>query len=162
VAGRAIAAAPSPEDLVFFESKVRPLLIDRCLECHGEQKQKGGLRLDSAAAWRAGGDGGAVIQPGQPDASPLIAAVRYANEDLQMPPKERLSAAEVAVLEEWVRRGAPDPPPPAPATPVAGPGKTKDVGVLRTWGRPILLHFGTRPTATQHRRKPNHHRSTDP
>jgi len=109
VAGRAIAAAPSPEDIVFFESKVRPLLIERCLECHGEQKQKGGLRLDSAAAWRAGGESGSVIQPGRPDESPLIAAVRYMNEDLQMPPKERLSADEVAVLEEWVRRGAPDP-----------------------------------------------------
>ena len=109
VAARMIAAAPSAEDRVLFESKVRPLLVERCLECHGEKKQKGGLRLDSAAGWRAGGDSGAVIQPGQPEASPLIAAVRYVNEELQMPPKERLSAAEVEVLEEWVRRGAPDP-----------------------------------------------------
>ena len=107
--GRLVGAAPSAEDVVFFEREVRPLLINRCLECHGEEKQKGGLRLDSAAGWRAGGNGGAVIIPGSPEKSPLIAAVRHTDEDLQMPPKERLPAAEIAVLEEWVRRGAPDP-----------------------------------------------------
>ena len=107
-ASRLTAAIPA-EDLTFFEVKVRPLLIDRCLECHGEKKQKGGLRLDSAAGWRVGGNSGAVVEPGRPAESLLIAAVRHAREDLQMPPKEKLPDNEIAVLEEWVRRGAPDP-----------------------------------------------------
>jgi hypothetical protein len=114
VAAPAAAAEPGPEDLAFFESKVRPLLIARCDECHGGKKQKGGLRLDSRPGWQAGGDSGEVIVPGQPDRSLLIEAVRYANEDLQMPPTERLDAAEVAILTEWVRRGAPDPRAAAP------------------------------------------------
>jgi len=54
-------AAITADDLKFFEAKVRPLLIDRCVECHGEKKQKAGLRLDSAVGWRAGGESGAVI-----------------------------------------------------------------------------------------------------
>jgi hypothetical protein len=94
------ANAPSPDDLAFFETKVRPLLTQRCYECHGEKKQKGGLRLDSRPGWQAGGDDGPVITPGNPDASALIKAVRYQDEALQMPPKEELSPAEVAVLVE--------------------------------------------------------------
>ncbi|MBL9200127.1 MAG: PSD1 domain-containing protein [Opitutaceae bacterium] len=105
----AIAAPPSADDLAFFESKVRPLLVGRCYECHGEKKQKSGLRLDSRLGWQAGGDDGPVIKPGDPEASRLIEAVRYKNEDLQMPPDNPLRADEVAVLVEWVKRGAPDP-----------------------------------------------------
>ena len=103
------ATDPTPDDLAFFEAQVRPLLSDRCYECHGEKKPKGGLRLDSRPGWMAGGDTGRVIVPGEPGLSPLIAAIGYKDEDLQMPPKEPLTAAEVAVLTEWVRRGAPDP-----------------------------------------------------
>ncbi len=102
-------AAAASDDHAFFEAKIRPLFAQHCYECHGEKKQKGGLRLDSRAAWQEGGDSGAVIIPGKPDESPLIQAVRYADEDLQMPPKQRLAPAEVALLAEWVRRGAPDP-----------------------------------------------------
>ena len=93
----------------FFETKIRPLLVERCIECHGAEKQKGGLRLDSRAGWQAGGDTGAALVPGKPEASLLIKAVGYADEDLQMPPKKRLSAEQVVALTEWVRRGAHDP-----------------------------------------------------
>ncbi|WP_414662330.1 PSD1 and planctomycete cytochrome C domain-containing protein [Horticoccus sp. 23ND18S-11] len=106
----------APENLAFFEAKVRPLLIQHCYECHGEKKQKGGLRLDSRPGWQHGGDSGAVIVPGKPDASLLIEAVRYKNEDLQMPPKEALGTEAVAVLAEWIQRGAPDPRLSVPAT----------------------------------------------
>ena len=99
----------SPDDIEFFESKVRPLLVEHCYECHGQKKQKGGLRLDSMPGWRTGGDSGTVIVPGKPETSLLIDAIGYKNEDLQMPPKEPLNAEFVAVLTEWVRRGAPDP-----------------------------------------------------
>jgi len=96
-------------EVAFFESKVRPVLIEHCYECHGAKKQKGGLRLDSLPGWRDGGDSGTVLVPGKPEASLLVEAIRYANEDLQMPPKQKLGAAEIAVLTEWVRLGAPDP-----------------------------------------------------
>jgi len=103
------ALAAAPEDATWFESKIRPLLAERCYECHGEKKQKGGLRLDSRAGWQKGGDSGAVIVPGDPGASLLIKAVRYADKDLQMPPKRQLAPEEIAALEKWVRLGAPDP-----------------------------------------------------
>jgi hypothetical protein len=108
VAGLA-GADITPADLEFFESKVRPLLVEHCYECHGDKKQKGGLRLDSRPGWHAGGDTGPVITPGDPAKSLLIEAIGYKNEDLQMPPKEALGATKVAILTEWVQRGAPDP-----------------------------------------------------
>ncbi len=106
------ADAIVPADLQFFESKIRPLLVEKCYNCHskGADKIKGGLLLDTREAWQSGGNSGPVIVPGKPDKSPLIEAVRYKNEDLQMPPKgERLSDQQIADLTEWVRRGAPDP-----------------------------------------------------
>ncbi len=93
----------------FFEARIRPLLVERCQECHGEKKQEGGLRLDSRAGWQAGGDNGPVIQVGFPNASRLIEAVRYGNAELQMPPTKKLSEREIADLEAWVKLGAPDP-----------------------------------------------------
>ena len=97
-------------DTEFFEKKVRPLLEQRCLECHSpEKKVKGGLRLDSREGWAKGGDAGPAIVPGDLEKSLLIEAVRYKNKDLQMPEKRKLPDAEIAVLEQWVKMGAPDP-----------------------------------------------------
>ncbi len=82
----------NPEETAFFESQVRPLLIERCYECHSHHKPvKGGLTLDSRGGWEAGGDRGPAIVPGKPDESLLIQAVRYQDADLQMPPTGRLS-----------------------------------------------------------------------
>ncbi len=103
-------AAPGEAGLEFFEKKVRPLLTERCLECHSaEKKVKGGLRLDSRDGWLKGGDTGPAIVPGEPEKSLLITAVRYTDRDLQMPEKRKLPDAEIAVLEEWVKMGTPDP-----------------------------------------------------
>jgi mono/diheme cytochrome c family protein len=99
----------SDADTVFFETHIRPILVESCTECHGDQKQKGGLRLDSLAGWRAGGDSGSILTPGDPESSLLITAIRYADEDLQMPPKQKLSERSIGLLTEWVKRGAPDP-----------------------------------------------------
>ena len=99
-------AEPSAADLELFEKRVRPVLVESCVECHGEKKQKGGLRLDSRAAALAGGELGAALVPGDAEKSLIVEAVRYTNEDLQMPPKKRLSATQVADLTEWVKRGA--------------------------------------------------------
>ncbi|MBL9141228.1 MAG: hypothetical protein JNK53_05120, partial [Phycisphaerae bacterium] len=94
---------PSPEQLLFFESKVRPLLVAHCYSCHSNtaNKVRGGLKLDSLASILAGGDTGTAVVPGDVEHSPLIIAVRYTDEDLQMPPKKRLSGAEVKILEDW-------------------------------------------------------------
>ena len=72
VPGRAeeVQAKPGPEQVEFFETKVRPVLADHCLECHGPEKQKGGLRLDSPDAMRTGGDSGPAIVAGRPGAEP--------------------------------------------------------------------------------------------
>ena len=108
-----VSAATSfpAEDIEFFEKRIRPLLAERCYECHsaGTKKLKGGLLLDSRGGALKGGDTRPAVFPGQPDKSLLIEAVRYANQDLQMPPKSRLSDAQVADLAEWVKRGAPWP-----------------------------------------------------
>src|SRR5688572_12450426 len=105
------AASLTKEQLAFFETKVRPLLAANCYECHSveEKKSKGGLTLDTRAGWQKGGEHGAVIVPGDPAKSKLLMAVRYQDPDLQMPPEGELSAAQVTVLEQWVKMGAPDP-----------------------------------------------------
>ena len=93
----------------FFEAKVRPILVARCFECHGDKgKPKGGLRLDSRAAVLKGGDSGPAALPGKPEDSALVAAIRYVDEP-RMPPKARLADAEVAILTQWVERGLPWP-----------------------------------------------------
>jgi len=93
----------------FFETEVRPLLSKRCFECHGEKKQKGGLRADNIGSLKTGGDTGPALVPGDPEKSPMIEGVRYQNKDFQMPPKEKLPDAEIAVLEKWIKMGAPWP-----------------------------------------------------
>jgi len=109
---------PSPADLEYFESKVRPLLVERCYSCHShdQKKDKGGLYVDSRQALLAGGDNGPAIVPGEPEKSKLIEAIGYKNVDLQMPPKRKLSDAEQATLTDWVKRGAPWPDSSGPAT----------------------------------------------
>jgi hypothetical protein len=105
------AAEPAPADVEFFEKKVRPLLVERCFRCHSAEakKARGGLTLDGRDAVLRGGDSGPAVVPGKPDDSLLVRAVSYRHEALQMPPAGKLPDREVAVLEEWVRRGAPFP-----------------------------------------------------
>ncbi|MBM3877004.1 MAG: DUF1553 domain-containing protein [Verrucomicrobia bacterium] len=103
------APKSSAEGMEFFEKRIRPLLSASCLECHGDAKQKGGLRLDSRDAWAKGGESGPAVVPGDPEASRLIKAVRYRDKEFQMPPKEKLSAEQIADFEKWVKMGAPDP-----------------------------------------------------
>src|SRR5438552_9721828 len=75
----------------FFESKIRPLLTEQCLKCHGEKKSKGGLRLDSKAGWEKGGDSGPAVLPKKASSSPLIRMVRAEPGSLpQMPPDRPL------------------------------------------------------------------------
>src|SRR5262249_54260887 len=102
-------AVLGPEEERFFEKQVRPLLVKRCYQCHssGAKILKGGLHLDSREGWMKGGDSGPAIVPGAPEKSLLIEAVRY--QSLEMPPQGKLPDPEIAVLEEWIKMGAPDP-----------------------------------------------------
>ena len=104
----------------FFATKVEPILRQRCFECHSHAGNiKGGLVLDSRSGWQTGGDSGPAVIPGNPEKSPLVRAVRYTDPDMEMPPKGKLPPSEIAVLEEWVKRGAVDPRETATPTKVA-------------------------------------------
>jgi hypothetical protein len=105
-----VGGAAEPDDGVeFFESRIRPVLVKHCYECHSAKaaKIKGGLLLDSRDGLRRGGSGGPVLVPGRPDDSLLIQALNY--QGLKMPPKGKLSDEVIADFTHWVRIGAPDP-----------------------------------------------------
>ena len=104
--GPAAAEAPTRELEKLFESRVRPLLIEKCQGCHGEKIAEAGLRLDSRRSLMAGGDDGPVVVPGDAAKSRLVAAVRRVG-GLEMPPDGKLTAEEVAAIETWVAGGAP-------------------------------------------------------
>ena len=99
------------EDLAFFEQRIRPLLANKCYECHSAESKElqGSLLVDSRTTLRRGGAKGPAVVAGDPDHSLLIEAVRYKNDDMLMPPDGKLSDAEIADLEHWVKLGAPDP-----------------------------------------------------
>lgn len=108
------------EDLEFFEKKIRPVLIEKCGECHSSASDpvQGGLRLDTRRQLLRGGDSGPAVVAGKPDESLLIDAIRYG--DLyQMPPSGKLSDQVVANFEQWVREGAAAPT--EESTPAAEP-----------------------------------------
>jgi hypothetical protein len=115
-ASRGAAAEPSfkPDDLEFFEAKVRPLLAAKCYECHSERAKalKGSLKLDSREAALKGGDSGEAVVPGEPGKSNLIQAVKWLTSE--MPPDGKLREDEIATLVKWVEIGAPWPAEKAP------------------------------------------------
>ena len=88
----------------FFENKIRPLLVENCIKCHGPEKQQGNLRLDSLDGLTQGGDSGPSIVIGQSDKSLLVSAVRH--EDFEMPPNKRLPDEQIEALILWIDHGA--------------------------------------------------------
>ncbi|MEO1997708.1 MAG: PSD1 and planctomycete cytochrome C domain-containing protein [Planctomycetaceae bacterium] len=105
-------AADNPRQVEFFESKIRPVLVQHCYKCHSAQAQsagklKGGLLLDNRAGLRRGGESGPAVVPGNLNKSLLLSAVRY--EDLEMPPQGKLPAAVIANFAKWIKQGAADP-----------------------------------------------------
>lgn len=102
----------SPQGVQFFETKIRPVLIEHCYECHSADSLKknelqGGLLLDSREGLRKGGESGPAIVPGDVDASALIAAIRH--ETFEMPPRSKLPQTVIDDFVKWVQMGAPDP-----------------------------------------------------
>ena len=109
--------SPPSGEVAVFEKEIRPLLVQYCYECHSAgRKVQGGLRLDHSAGWLTGGDSGPALQPGQPDESLLIQAVRYGKDGPQMPPQGKLADDKIRRLENWVRSGAKAPEETAVAT----------------------------------------------
>jgi cytochrome c551/c552 len=106
-----IARTLSADDAAQFVDDVQPLLEAKCVSCHGPDKQEGGLRLDSFAAAKAGGDSGPAIVPGDAVKSLLVKAITFRDPNLQMPPKQKLSDKEIATLTRWVQAGAAWPEP---------------------------------------------------
>lgn len=104
-----LSAQNATDDTEFFEKKIRPVLIEHCYECHGDKKQKGGLRLDFRQGWQKGGDSGVALIPHKPNASLIIKAVEYKDRDFEMPPDGKLPANVIQDFRKWVAAGAPDP-----------------------------------------------------
>lgn len=90
----------------FFESKIRPLLVEHCVDCHGPDDQSGELRLDRKVHFQRGGGSGALINSGNADASRLVKAIGYQDNSLQMPPDYKLAEDEIELFRKWVREGA--------------------------------------------------------
>jgi mono/diheme cytochrome c family protein len=102
-------AAPAPEQLEFFEKKVRPVLAEQCYKCHGPEKQKADLRVDSRDALLKPGEDGPAIIPGKPDESLLIKSIKHVGE-MKMPEKApKMPDDQIAALEQWIAMGAPWP-----------------------------------------------------
>ena len=101
----------TPEQIQFFEKKIRPVLVQNCIQCHSQTqgKIKGKLALDSREGLRRGGESGPAIVPGKPEASLLIRAIEHSDESLKMPPSKKLSEDIVADFKHWIRTGAADP-----------------------------------------------------
>ena len=105
----ATSAEPSPAQLDFFETKIRPVLVSECYECHSaeaatKKNLKGALLLDTRDATLAGGESGPAVVPGKPDESLLISALMH--DSFKMPPKGKLPDAVIADFVKWVASGA--------------------------------------------------------
>jgi hypothetical protein len=129
----ALGAAPEPPPAAhpgaaFFEARIRPILAERCFQCHGPSKQESGLRLDSRAALLKGADSGPVVVPGRPAESPLIEAIEQTG-PVKMPPKSKLPPQAIADLTSWVQMGLPWPE----NIPTAAPGQAREVAANRHW-----------------------------
>jgi hypothetical protein len=104
--------AENASNVAFFESKIRPVLVEHCYRCHSAKagKSEGGLRLDSRSGIRAGGDRGAAVVPGDAKKSVLLTAISHTDSDLKMPPKkERLPESILNDFQTWINAGAADP-----------------------------------------------------
>ena len=123
-----------PQQLQFFENRIRPVLAENCYKCHSQQaeKIKAGLLLDTREGMLKGGDSGPAIAPGDPEASLMIKAVRYTDPDLQMPPKgNKLPDAAIADLTTWIKMGAPDP--------------REATAAQKSWADPGKTHWAWQP-----------------
>ena len=98
------------EQSYFFENRIRPALVQYCVECHSTKTEaSGGLLLDSRAGWQAGGDSGTTLVIGDPSKSRLLTAIGYKDSKLKMPPDGRLPQETIDAFSKWIADGAIDP-----------------------------------------------------
>ncbi|MCS7047268.1 MAG: DUF1549 domain-containing protein, partial [Gemmataceae bacterium] len=107
--GTGTVHSQDPSAVEFFERRIRPALAEHCWKCHGPEKQKGRLRLDSRAAVLLGGDSGPAVMLTTPTKSLLLKAIGYDDPELRMPPRGKLPAEVIADLTRWVEMGVPWP-----------------------------------------------------
>ena len=131
---------PKPEDLKFFETKIRPLLHKQCGSCHGEEAQESGLRLDTYRGIWEGGDLGPTVVPGDVKHSLLFAAVDYKDTNLQMPPDGKLPQASIDLIREWIERGAPHPDQNGELQPIPRTGKIDLEEARKHWAFQPITH----------------------
>jgi hypothetical protein len=114
-----VSAQDAANKPAFYTEKVKPILMENCGKCHFNMNHKGGLAMDTHASMMKGGRDGVVIVPGDPANSLLVKLIRHegpADDPMPMPPKSpKISDADIAVVEQWVKAGAVMPPDPAPA-----------------------------------------------
>ena len=101
-----------PDQLAFFEKNIRPVLVEHCYKCHSSEseKVKGGLTLDTKQATLLGGESGHPgVTPGSITESTVYQAMTWKNDDMEMPPKQKLPDEVIANFKKWIEMGAPDP-----------------------------------------------------
>lgn len=135
--------AESSDKVRYFRETIEPILKTHCLKCHshGANEMGGGLTLDSRSGWANGGDRGPAIVPGKPGQSLVIKAVRRGDDDLKMPPDEKLPEHDVQLLVRWIRDGAIDPR--ARSTSGDAGSKTTDWWSLRPLELPAVPPLST-------------------
>lgn len=102
-------AQDNPASAEFYRAKVKPILSANCYRCHGGMNHRGGLNIDTREAMLKGGHDGSVLVPGDPAKSLLVRLIRHegpANDPMPMPPKAKLTDADIATVEQWVKAGA--------------------------------------------------------
>jgi mono/diheme cytochrome c family protein len=139
------AALPEPvRRPVKYFGDVHPVLAEHCVSCHGPDKQKGGLRLDSREAALAGGSSyGPAIVPGKSGESPLLLFMAHLEPDMEMPPdEERLPDNTLAVLRAWIDQGAKWPAKSGTAT-----GGGAELGNQELFFQKATTHWAFQPVA---------------
>ncbi len=109
------APGPDPASVAFYTEKVQPIFAANCYRCHGGMNHRGGLQMDTQTGLFRGGHDGVVLLPGYPQASLLIKLIRHegpANDPMPMPPRGKISDADIATVTAWVQAGAAMPPDP--------------------------------------------------
>ncbi len=112
-----------PEDIAFFESKIRPVLVNHCQDCHSGEEPESRFSVEFREAFLTGGEFGPAVKPGQPKESLLISAIKH-DEFLKMPPKTKLTSSQVVDFTRWVEMGLPWPK--ENSTIVANIGQSED------------------------------------
>lgn len=99
---------PAPNTVEFYNQRVQPILAKNCYRCHGGENHRGHLHMDTRAEFLAGGHDGAVIVPGHPEQSLLVRLINHQgpeDDPMPMPPKSKLSDADIQTLSEWIKGG---------------------------------------------------------